>query len=112
MRDVTTVRLMAFPFRIDGAGAVVTVEQGSDAYIEQQIALAMLVRPGERPTVPTFGVSDPAFAGFEQGVLQRHLDDFEPGVEINTLQIDRTAEGRERVVIDWRRRDRSREAGR
>lgn len=99
---------MAFPFRLDGAGSVVTVEQGSDADIDQQIALAMTVRPGERITVPTFGVRDPAFAGFEQGALQRHLDDFGPEVDITTLSTDRTAEGREQVVIDWERRDRTR----
>lgn len=100
---------MAFPFRIDGAGAVVAVAQDSDADVEQQIALAMLTRPGERITAPTFGVSDPAFVGFEAGALQRHLDDFGPNVEITTLLIDRTAEGRERVVIDWQRRDQTRE---
>lgn len=107
MRGVA-VRLMAFPFRIDGTGSVVTVEQGSDAEIEQQIGVAMTVRPGERITVPTFGVNDPAFVGFEAGALQRHLDDFGPDVEVSTVRVDRTVEGREQVVIDWRRRDRPR----
>lgn len=101
------VREMAFPFRLDSAGSVVTVEQGSDADVEQQIVLAMSTRPGERITVPTFGVADPAFNGFEQGALQRHLNDFGPDVEITTLRIDRTTEGREQVVIDWQRRDRT-----
>lgn len=107
MRGV--VRLMAFPFRLDGAGFVVTVEPDTDAAIEQQIALAMMCRPGERVTVPTFGVRDPAFVGFEQSALQRHLDDFGPDVEVTTLRIDRAAEGREQVVVDWRRRDQTRE---
>lgn len=100
---------MAFPFRLDSTGSVATVEQGSDPEIEQQIVLAMTVRPGERITVPTFGVSDPAFVGFEQGALQRHLDDFGPQIDITTVSIDRTSEGRERVVIDWERRDQTRE---
>jgi hypothetical protein len=106
MRGVA-VRIMAFPFRVDGTGSVVTVEQGSDTEIEQQIGLAMTTRPGERITVPTFGVADPAFTGFEAGALQRHLDDFGPDVEITTVLVDHTTEGREQVVIDWRRRDRA-----
>jgi len=100
---------MAIPFGGDGAGRVRRVEQGSDQQIEQQIVLAMSTRPGERVTVPTFGVADPAFTGFEQGALQRHLDDFGPAVEITTLRVDRATEGRESVVIDWRRRDQTQE---
>lgn len=102
-------RLIAFPFRLDPTGSVATVEQDDDAEVDQQIALAMLVRPGERFQVPTFGVSDPAFAEFELGALQRHCDDFGPDVDIVTVSTSRPAEGREEVVINWTRRDETRE---
>lgn len=104
-----TVRLISFPFRLDPTGAVATVEQDGDADIAEQIALAMLTRPGERIQVPTFGVKDPAFVGFELGSLQRHLNDFGPQVEVSTVRIDQTTETTERAEISWRRRDEARE---
>jgi len=103
------VRLISFPFRLDPTGSVATVEQDGDVEIGEHIALAMLTRPGERIQVPTFGVKDPAFSGFELGALQRHLDDFGPRVEVTTVSIDGTAEGKERAEVSWRRRDETRE---
>lgn len=102
-------RLMSFPFRLDGAGSIATVEQDSDAEVDEQIALAMLTRPGERIQVPTFGVADPTFRGFQLGALQRHLTDFGPRVQVENLVITRTAEGREQVTVTWRRQDQTRE---
>lgn len=103
------VRLISFPFRLDLTGSIATVEQDGDVEIGEQIALAMLTRPGERIQVPTFGVKDAAFVGFELGALQRHLNDFGPRVEVTTVSIDQTAEGKERAEISWRRREEVRE---
>ncbi len=103
------VRLISFPFRLDPTGSVATVEQDGDVEIGEQIALAMLTRPGERIQVPSFGVNDAAFIGFELGILQRHLDDFGPRVEVTTVSVNRTLEGRERAEVSWRRREETRE---
>lgn len=102
-------RLISFPFRLDLTGAVSTVEQDSDAEIDQQIALALLTRTGERVQVPTFGIADPTFSGFQASALQRHLNDFGPDVEVTTVRVGATGEGREEVVVDWARRDETRE---
>jgi phage baseplate assembly protein W len=93
---------MSFPFRLDVTGAVASVEQNSDAWIEECVAVAMLTRPGEREQVPTFGVADPAFALFQVGSLQRHLLDFGPQITITEVTVEQLVEGRERVVIAWR----------
>jgi len=100
---------MSFPFRLDATGSIATVEQGADVEIDEQIALAMLTRPGERIQVPTFGVADPAFAGFQLGMLQRHLNDFGPEVDVVTVTKFIRVDGREEVVINWKRRDDTRE---
>lgn len=97
------VRLISFPFRIGGAGTVVTVEQDSDAYVEERIAQALLVRPGERIQVPTYGTADPAFVGFEASALQRHLVDFGPAVRVRAVDVDYDTDGNERVIVDWER---------
>lgn len=102
-------RLISFPLRLDGSGAFASVEQGSDAEIEEQIAIGMLTRPGERITVPTFGVNDPAFNTFLPGALTRQCQDFGPDVTIKTVSINKLTEGREQVVVNWERRDGFRE---
>jgi hypothetical protein len=102
-------RLMSFPLRLDATGAIATVSQGSDTEVDEQIALAMLTRPGERIQAPTFGVADPTFAGFQLGALQRHLNDFGPEVDVVTVTKRALVDGREEVVINWKRRDHTRE---
>jgi hypothetical protein len=96
-------RLMSFPFRLNQAGAIATVDQGSDTEVEEHIALAMLTRPGERITVPTFGVADPAFSSFQLGALQRHCLDFGPNVDVTAVNVSFLSEERESVSISWRR---------
>lgn len=102
-------RLISFPPRLDGSGAFATVDQGSDAEIDEQIAVAMLTRPGERITVPTFGVNDPAFDGFLAAALSRQCTDFGPKVTVRTVSVNKLEEGREQVLIDWVRIDGYRE---
>lgn len=102
-------RLISFPFRLDANGAVATVDQGSDAEIEQQIAVAMMTKPGERITVPTYGVNDPTFNGFLLSALIRQVTDFGPHVTIRKVSVDRLDEGREQVVVEWTRIDGIRE---
>src|SRR4030095_10170990 len=102
-----SMRLLSFPFRLDLTGAMATVDQGSDIWVEECIAVAMLTRPGERIQVPAFGVNDPAFAGFQTASLQRHLIDDGPTVTITEVKIGPAREGQEQVTISWRRADAS-----
>lgn len=99
------VSVWSFPFRIGGDGSVATVEEGSDQAIEEAIAIAMLTRPGERITVPTFGAVDPAFAGVEAGALQRHLDDFGPNVVITSITTRVQPSHTEAVTVAWERHE-------
>ena len=95
--------LISFPMRLDPTGAIATVEQNSDPDIEQQIALALLVVPGERIQVPLFGCADPAFSGFELTSLRRHLATFGPEVEVVQVGATSWSDDRERLTVQWRR---------
>lgn len=97
------VSVWSIPFRIGGDGSIATVEEGSDPAIEEAIAVAMLTRPGERITVPTFGATDPAFTGVEAGSLQRHLDDFGPNVVITSVTTRQQPPHTEAVTVAWER---------
>jgi hypothetical protein len=94
---------MSFPFRLGPTGAIASVEQGSDTWIDECVAQAVLTRSGERIQVPTFGISDPVFATFAVGSLQRHLSDFGPPVTITGVKVTNPQEGTENVVVSWRR---------
>lgn len=99
------VSVWSFPFRLGGDGSIATVEEGSDPAIEEAIAVAMLTRPGERITVPTFGAIDPAFTGVEAGVLQRHLDDFGPNVIVTSVTTHHQPPHAEAVTVAWERQE-------
>ena len=96
-------RVISFPFGLDATGAIASVEQNSDAEVDQQLAVAMLTRPGERITVPTFGTADPAFAGFQLAALQRHCLDFGPDVTVTAVDTKLLDGDREHVTLRWER---------
>lgn len=99
------VSVWSFPFRIGGDGSIATVDESSEQAIEEAIAVAMLTRPGERITVPTFGAVDPAFVGVEAGALQRHLNDFGPNITITAVTSVRTPPHTEAVTVAWEQRE-------
>ena len=83
-----TVQLIAHPFRLGPDGRVLTHEQDTDAYLAERIALILGCRPGERPLVPAFGVSDPTFDGLSLASLQNQVTIFEIPVEITDVDRD------------------------
>jgi hypothetical protein len=78
--------LIAFPFAVGPDGAVVTVEDGSDLFVEQQLQVIIGTHPGERPMCWPFGVPDPAFDEIQPGDVQAVLDDYGPfGVTVTDV---------------------------
>jgi hypothetical protein len=82
-----TSALLAYPFRLDAAGSVVTVPEGSDEQLAQELAVAVLTRQGERDLVPSFGIADPAFVGFDGDALRLHVELFGPPVELEDVEV-------------------------
>jgi hypothetical protein len=78
--------LIAFPFAVGPDGAVVTVEDGSDLFVEQQLQVIVGTRLGERPMCWPFGIPDPAFDEIQPGDVQAVLDDYGPfGVTVDEV---------------------------
>lgn len=101
MRPVADV--WDFPFRLGPGGSVLAVAQDSNRDLENLIAVAVLTSPGEREQCPTFGIADPVFAGWERPALERHLLDFGPDVDVQTVSVARRAGDREEVTVAWER---------
>jgi hypothetical protein len=98
--------MLSFPVRLTPTGSLATVEEGSDAAIEEAIASLCLTPIGERPMRPTYGVPDPAFAGLHVGDVQVGLDEHGPeGVTV--LSVTSTPHNNTQEVADirWTRND-------
>lgn len=81
------VPLISYPFQLSPAGSVATVDQGSDAQLAQELAVAVLTRTGERVLVPSFGIADPVFVGFDEDALRLHVELFGPPVVIDEVTV-------------------------
>lgn len=80
---------LSFPFRLTPTGTVATVAPGSDAEVDEAIAVLCLTGLGERHMRPTFGIPDPVFAGgLFIGDIQVGLNEHGPeGVTITDLKM-------------------------
>lgn len=95
---------ISFPFRLTPTGSVATVERGSDAEIEEAIAVLCLTTIGERRMRPSFGVPDPAYAGLHVGDVQVGLDEHGPsGVIIQSVTSTPKNNSQEVAEILWER---------
>lgn len=98
--------VIAFPLRYAPSGALITVPDGSDAEVEQIIAIGVLTRIGERPLNPLFGVPDPVFAGLDVADVQTTLNTFGPaGVDVRELSHAQENESTALIRIGWTRQD-------
>lgn len=57
---------LAFPIRVSAAGSLTALEQDSEQEIAQSVALLVATTPGERRSVPEYGMPDPVFGGVSQ----------------------------------------------
>jgi hypothetical protein len=78
---------LAFPIRL-GAGGLATVEQDSDADIVQSVALLLDTRPGERRSVPEYGLPDPLFSGLTEDQVTAVISEWEERADVDLLHID------------------------
>ena len=94
--------LITHPFRIRISGRVAAAEQGTDAYVESQLAVIMGTRLGEREMCPTFGVPDVAFAYLSAADIQTCLDTFGPDdVEVTAVITEQVDDDTQAVTIEW-----------
>jgi hypothetical protein len=78
--------------------------RGSDAEIEEAIAVLCLTTLGERPMLPTYGVPDPAFAGLHVGDIQVGLDEHGPdGVTITGVEQSPVSNTQSAAEVTWSR---------
>ena len=98
---------LAFPIRVDPqSGGFASVAPGSDEETNQEIALHVLVRPGEVPLYPNFGTPSLPFGdGLDTGGVQLQLREHgHPDVRITEAITDETpTPGAVSTRIHWER---------
>jgi len=96
--------VLSFPFRLSPTGAAATVGYGTDAEVDEAIAVLTLTQTGERPMAPEFGIPDPAFSGLHPGDVQVGLTDHGPaGVTVTNITTTPATETLSMATITWTR---------
>lgn len=95
--------LISHPFRLAPSGVIATVDDTSDQYVAEQLAVLILTKPGERPLVPDLGLADPTFAGFDGSTLQEQVDAFGPPCQIVDVTITPSGETVQDVEVTFTR---------
>lgn len=91
--------VLSFPFRLGANGAVTEVQQFSKRGSEEALAHLILTHRGERPYVPAFGITDPAFRRVDPNEIRVGwllFGDTRPIVRITSNLTSTT----ERVVVE------------
>lgn len=98
--------VLSFPFRLDRQGHVATTERGSDAEVEEALAVLVMTVTGERPMTPAYGVPDPTFTGLTLSDVAAGVSDWGPG-GITVVSVDTVPENEttQRATITWARED-------
>lgn len=92
--------LLTHPFEIRISGRVAAAEQGTDQYIESQIAMAIGTRLGEREMAPSYGVA--AVTDLAASDIQTILDDHGPdGVTITAVTRTQVSDSTETISVEW-----------
>lgn len=79
--------MLAYPFRFRANGRGAEVADDSDEAYAQQIALLLLIRPGERPLLPEYGTPDPVYdvQGVDPALVTAAIAAFGPPVTVTDV---------------------------
>lgn len=100
-------RVFSHPFRLDGSGAVATVEQWSLQQAQEVGAAIVATTIGERVLAPVFGITDPVIAGVEYDQVAAAVDLCEPDLQLLSATFDGPTDSRQVVTLTvaWRTDD-------
>lgn len=97
------MRLLSHPLRLDAAGAIVTVDDGSRQLAGELAGIVLNTGTGERSLAPEYGITDPTASDVSATTLAAAVSRSEPELEVADITITTTASGTARVsvAVDW-----------
>lgn len=93
-------RVLAHPVSVDSAGNFATVEQGSPGHAAQVAGHVLACIQGERPLAPAYGLPDPVGVGVDESAIVAVLDDCEPDIEVDTVDVTANVDGSALVELE------------
>ena len=79
-------RVLTLPLAVAPNGSIATVTQDHPAEIAQSVALLLDTRPGDRRTLPDYGLPDPVFDGVDPTLVAEVIAEWEPRAEPDLIE--------------------------
>lgn len=96
--DPVSVPHLALPLLVGPTGSFNTVQQDSEAEVEQSVAVLLGTMKGERVVAPDYGVTDPTFAFVDPNELVQTCAQWEPRAAV-AVTSSPTPSGAPAVVV-------------
>jgi len=98
------MRVLSHPFRLDGSGAIATVEQWSDVQCQQVAQCIVQTVRGERSLAPVFGLADPVGRVLSPDEVRAAIELCEPDIRVTAVDVAPATGGRVSVTVAsiWR----------
>lgn len=80
-------RVLTLPLAVTANGRTATVTQGHPAEIAQSVALLLATQPGDRRTLPDYGLPDPLFSGVDPQVVAEVVEEWEPRADTELIDV-------------------------
>lgn len=78
---------LALPVTVAADGALMSLTQDSPAEVAQSVGLLLATRPGERRSVPGYGLPDPLFAGVDLDEVAAVIEEWEDRADPATVDL-------------------------
>ena len=95
------MRLLSYPFRLTPSGAIASVEQKSSQAAAEQIAMLLLTEKGERPMIPSYGITSPAFWEIDPGEIALAVSLYGPKVTVAAVKAYYSDDATLRVSVEF-----------
>lgn len=96
------MRVFAHPLRLDNAGAIATVDQGSLVQAQQLAIGIVSTFLGERQLAPDFGIFDPVAVGTSRAEIVAAVDLCEPDLTVTGVEIVQVEDTQQvSVTVAW-----------
>lgn len=91
---------LAHPFRLDGSGAAVTIEQGSARHAAEACGHIVACEAGERALAPLWGLMDPTGTRINPDEITAVITYAEPALRVDRVEVTESNDNTVAVDID------------
>lgn len=79
-------RVLSLPLTIATSGSIATITQDHPAEITQSVALLLDTQPGDRRTLPDYGLPDRLFGGLDTQLVAEVIAEWEPRADPDMIE--------------------------